>query len=184
MSQALEQAKAKMAAAIEHLKQELKGIRSGRANPAILDGVVVDLFGSPTKIKAMANITTPELRQILITPYDRSNAGAIAKAIERANLNIQPVVDGNAVRIKIPPMDAAARSEMVKLAKRKAEDAKVSIRNCRRDGNELIKKQKAAGDIAEDVMKKLEKQIQDFTDKSCKEADELVVMKEKEIMEV
>ena len=184
MSNALEQAKTKMAAAIEHLKQDLKGIRSGRANPAILDSVMVDVFGSPTKIKALANITTPEPRQILITPYDRSNAGAIAKAIEKANLGLQPVVDGNAVRIKIASMDAAARQEMVKLAKRKTEEAKVSVRNCRRDANELIKKQKAAGDIAEDVMKKLEKQIQELTDKSCKEADDLTAMKEKEILEV
>lgn len=184
MSQAPEQAKTKMAAAIEHLKQDLKGIRSGRANPAILDSVMVDVFGSPTKIKAIANITTPEPRQILITPYDRSNAGAIAKAIEKANLNIQPAVDGNAVRIKIPSMDAAARTEMVKLAKRKAEDTKVVIRNCRRDSNELIKKQKSSGELAEDLMKKFEKQIQDLTDKSCKEADELVAAKEKEILEV
>lgn len=184
MSNAVEQAKAKMAAALEHLKQDLKSIRSGRANPAILDSVTVDVFGSPSKIKALANVTTPELRQILITPYDRSNAGAIAKAIEKANLGLQPVVDGNAVRIKIAPMDAAARGEMVKLAKRKTEEAKVSVRNCRRDANELIKKQKAAGDLAEDLMKKFEKQIQELTDKSCKEADELTAAKEKEIMEV
>lgn len=184
MSNALEQAKTKMAAALEHLKQDLKGIRSGKANPSILDSVSVDVFGSPTKIKALASITTPEPRQILITPFDRSNAGAIAKAIEKANLNLQPMVDGNAVRIKIAPMDMAARQEMVKLAKRKAEEAKVSVRNCRRDANELIKKQKAAGEIAEDMLKKLEKQIQELTDKSCKEVDDLVAAKEKEILEV
>ena len=184
MSNALEQAKTKMAAALEHLSRDLKGIRSGRANPAILDGVSVDVFGSATKIKALASITTPESRQILITPYDRNNAGAIAKAIEKANLGLQPVVDGNAVRIKISPMDAASRQDMVKLAKRKAEEAKVSIRNCRRDANELSKKQKSAGDLAEDLMKKFEKQIQELTDKSCKEADEFTASKEKEIMEV
>ncbi|MCX6994866.1 MAG: ribosome recycling factor [Chlamydiae bacterium] len=184
MSNALEQVKTKMVAVLEHFSRDLKGIRSGRANPAILDGVSVDIFGSATKVKALASITIPESRQILITPYDRGNAGAIAKAIEKANLGLQPVLDGNAIRIKISPMDTASRQDMVKLAKRKAEEAKVSIRSCRRDANELIKKQKTAGDLAEDLMKKFEKQIQELTDKSCKEADDLATSKEKEIMEV
>lgn len=182
MTNPVEATKTKMVQAVEHFKVELKSIRTGRANPAVLDGVTVDLFGSPMKLKALANITTPESRQLLVTPFDPQNKQAIAKAIERANLNLQPVVDGNAIRIKIPPMDTNQRQEMVKLCKKKAEEAKVSIRNVRREGNELAKKQKA--DIGEDMLKKFEKQIQDLTDKSCKEIDDLASHKEKDILEV
>jgi ribosome recycling factor len=181
---ALDTAKTKMAAAIEHLKTELKGIRTGRANPSILDGIMVDQYGTPTRIKNVANVTAPEARMLLVSPFDAKFAGTIAKAIEKANLNLQPVVDGNVIRIKIPPMDTAARQEMVKLCKKKTEEAKVSIRNIRRESNESIKKQKASGEMAEDMMKKLEKQIQELTDKSCKEADDTASAKEKDILEI
>jgi ribosome recycling factor len=177
-------AKTKMQAAIEHFKNDLKGVRTGRANPAALDGVTAEVFGSPMKLKSLATVTAPEARQLLITPFDPKNASVIAKAIEKANLGLQPIVDGHAVRIKVPPMDASARQEMVKLCKKKAEEAKVSIRNIRREANELAKKQKSASDITEDVFKKLEKQIQDLTDKSCKEIDDLTHAKEKDVMEV
>lgn len=181
---ALEMAKTKMSAAMEHFKNELKGIRTGRANPAILDGVMVDQYGTPTRLKSMANVTAPEARMLLITPFDSKNAATICKAIEKANLNLQPMVDGNVVRIRIAPMDASARQEMVKLCKKRCEEAKVSIRNVRRECNEHVKKQKTAGDIAEDLMKKLEKQIQELTDKFCKEADETALAKEKDILEI
>ncbi|MDR3624479.1 MAG: ribosome recycling factor [Chlamydiales bacterium] len=179
-----ESAKTKMTAAVEHLKTELKSIRTGRANPSMLDSVTVDVFGTPTRLKGVANVTAPEGRQLLITPFDPNNVGSIAKAIEKANLNLQPIADGNVVRIKIPPMDSNARQEMVKLCKKKAEEAKVSIRNIRRECNESVKKQKSAGDIAEDQMKRLEKQIQDLTDKSCKEIDDAAHAKEKDVMEI
>jgi ribosome recycling factor len=182
--QTLELAKTKMAAALEHLKHELKAIRTGRANPAALDSVMVDQYGTPTRLKSIANITAPEARMILITPYEGKNAPIIAKAIEKANLNLQPIVDGNVVRIKIPPMDSSSRQEMVKLCKKRSEEAKVSIRNVRRECKEQVKKQKDSGEIAEDAFNKLEKQIQDLTDKSCKEADEIAAAKEKEVMEV
>lgn len=181
---AFDTAKTKMAAALEHLKVELKGIRTGRANPAVLDGVMVEMHGSLMRLKSLANITAPESRQLLITPFDPKNGGVISKAIEKANLNLQPMVDGNVVRIKIPQMDSAARQEMVKVCRKKCEDAKVSIRNVRRECNEMVKKQKNAGDIAEDLMKKLEKQIQELTDKSCKEADEITAAKEKDVLEI
>lgn len=177
-------AKVKMAAAVEHFKTELKSIRTGRANPSILDAVMVDIFGTPTRLKGVASVTAPEGRQLLITPFDPKNASVISKAIEKANLNLQPMVDGNLVRIKIPPMDTNARKEMVKLIKKKVEEAKISIRNVRRDCNEATKKQKASGEIPEDMMKRLEKQIQDLTDKSCKEIDDVAHAKEKDVMEV
>jgi ribosome recycling factor len=177
----LDQTKAKMLAAIEHLKNELKSIRTSRANPAMLDQIMVDVYGSPMRVKDIASITSPEPRQLLITPFDTNNKGAISKAIERANLGFMPMVDGNVVRIKIPPMDESMRKEMIKMCGKKCEEAKVSIRNERRHSNELAKKQKSDGLIAEDEMKKLEKLIQEMTDKFCKEAEDLAQKKEKEV---
>ncbi len=176
----LDDTKSKMAQAIEHLKAEFKAIRTGRANTAVLDSVTVDVFGTATKLKALAGITTPDSRSILVTPYDRSQASTIAKAIEKANLNLTPVVDGHLVRIKVPQMDQAQRGEMVKLVKRKAEEGKVSIRGIRQKANDAIKK----SDHAEDERKSFEKKVQEMTDKSCKEIDELAGHKEKEVLEV
>jgi ribosome recycling factor len=177
----LESAKTKMAAALEHLKNELKSLRTGRANPGMLDQVTVEVYGSPMRLKEVASVTVPEARQLLITPFDRSTTPAIGKAIERANLGFMPIVDGNAVRIKIPPMDESMRKDMIKQCYKRCEEAKVSIRNIRRDANELVRKQKSDGTIAEDLMKKLEKKIQELTDKCCKDADEISAQKEKEI---
>jgi ribosome recycling factor len=180
----LDQIKAKMTAAIEHLKTELKSIRTGRANPAMLDGVTVEVYGTQVRLKEIASVAAPETRQLLITPFDHHNTGVISKAIEKANLGIMPIVDGNVVRIKIPPMDQNMRKEMAKLCQKKREEAKVSIRNVRREGNEAARKQKADGEIAEDMMKKLEKNIQELTDKFCKEADDLAEKKEKEVSSI
>jgi ribosome recycling factor len=180
----LEQTKSKMAAAVEHLKQELKSLRTGRASPSIVEHVLVEIYGSQMKIKELATITTPEARQLLIAPFDPQTTGAISKGIEKANLNLQPIVDGHAVRINIPPMDEAVRKDMVKLGRKKVEEAKIGIREIRRKQNELIRKQKADGDIPEDVMKKWEKSVQEYTDSFCKEADDFMNAKEKEIMTV
>lgn len=179
-----EQTKTKMVAALEHLKNELKSIRTGRANPGMVEGVIVEVYGSPMRLKDMASINAPESRMLLITPFDPKNAGTIGKAIEKANIGIMPIVDGNVVRIKIPQMDENMRKEMVKLCHKRLEEAKISIRNIRRDGNEAVRKQKAAGDIAEDIMKKSEKTIQDLTDKFCKEAEDLTEKKEKEVSSI
>lgn len=177
----LDQAKSKMAAAIEHLKNELKSIRTNRANPGMLDGISVDAYGSSMRIKEVANINAPEMRLVVITPFDPSLTNAIGKAIEKANLGFMPIVDGNAIRIKIPPMDENSRKEMVKQCHKKKEEAKISIRNIRRDCNDAAKQEKSAGDLAEDGFKKLEKSIQELTDKYCKEADDLAERKEKEV---
>jgi ribosome recycling factor len=177
----LDQSKTKMNAVIEHHKTELKSIRTGRANTSMLDHVQVEVYGSMMRIKDVASITSPEARQLLITPFDATNKNAIAKAIEKANLGVQPIVDGNNVRIKIAPMDESVRKEMIKLCHKRSEEAKVGVRNVRRDSNEAVKKQKAEGLISEDEVKKLEKQIQDLTDKFCKEVDELTARKETEV---
>lgn len=180
----VEQTKAKMLAALEHLKNELKSIRTGRANPSMLDGITVDVYGSPMRLKEMASINAPEARMLLITPFDPKNAPLIGKAIEKANIGVMPIVDGNLVRIKIPQMDENMRKEMVKICHKRLEEAKISIRNIRRDANDLVRKMKSSGDLAEDLMKKFEKMIQDLTDKSCKEADEIVARKEKEVSSI
>lgn len=180
----LDQTKTKMAAAIEHFKNDLKNIRTGRANPGMVEHVMVEVYGSPMRLKDIASITTPEARQLMITPFDPQNASLIGKAIEKANIGFMPVVDGHVIRIKIPPMTEELRKKMAKICHDEREKAKISIRNIRREGNEAARKQKADGEIAEDMMKKLEKNIQELTDKYCKEADELSEKKEKEISTV
>lgn len=171
----------KMSDAVEHLKTELRGIRTGRANPAMVQHVQVEVYGAQMRLQDIATVSCPEPRQLLIAPFDGNNVHAIAKSIEAANLNLQPLVDGTVVRINVPEMDASLRKEMVKQSKKKCEEAKISIRNARRDGNETVKKQKADGDIPEDLMKKFEKTIQELTDKYCKLADDVTSEKEKEI---
>ncbi len=179
-----DQIKAKMQAGVDHFKQDLKGLRSNRANPAILENVMVEVYGEHMRIKELASISVPEARQLMITAFDPQTTGAISKGIEKANLNLQPIAEGQVIRIMIPPMDENMRKEIVKQAKKKAEDSKISIREIRRKGNEQVRKQKADGEIAEDVMKKAEKAIQDYTDQFCKEIDNLFAAKEKEIMTV
>lgn len=177
----LGQTKEKMAAAIEHLKNELKNIRTGRASPGMLDSVFVEIYGAKMRIKDVASVNAPEPRQLLITPFDAQNTSAIGKAIEKANIGLMPIVDGNSVRLKIPQMDDNVRKEMIKLCHKRREEAKVSIRNMRRDSNNEIARKMKDGELAEDQMKKLEKNIQELTDKSCKEADDLSEKKEKEV---
>lgn len=177
----VKQTKTKMELALEHLKDRLRAIRTGRANTGMVESVMVEVYGSQMRLKDMASITVPESRQILITPFDVNNKGVIGKAIEKANLGFMPIVDGNVVRIRIPQMDAKMRDEMKKLCHKEGEDAKIVIRNARRDGNEAVRKQKKDNVIAEDEMKRSEKEIQDLTDKYCRDADHLVVAKEKEI---
>lgn len=184
MSHIESQLKAAMQAAIDHLKQELKALRTGRANSSMLDKVHVDLHGTRVPIKSMANITVPEPRQIMVNPFDSSNIHAIAKAIEAANLGIQPRVDGKVIRIPIPPPDENLRKQIAKQCKDLGEKSKIVLRDVRRKFNELVRKQKAEGEIAEDQMKRFEKTIQDLTDRSCKEVDTVCAEKEKEIMTV
>ncbi len=176
--------KRQMQAAIDHLKEELKNIRTGKANPGMLEGVSVEAYGSTMKLKELATVTAPETQQLLVSPFDANNTAAVAKGIEKANLGMTPQVDGNVIRLNIPPMDEALRKEMAKLVNKRKEEAKVSVRNIRKDANNSLKKQKADGDIAEDQLHSLEKQIQELTDDHCKQADELAATKEKEVMSI
>lgn len=176
--------KSKMEEALEHFMKELAHLRSGRANPSMLDSVPIEVYGTQMRIKELANVSSPEPRQILITPFDPQTSGSISKSIEKANLGLQPIIEGNVIRINIPPMDEGMRKEIVKQAKKKAEEAKVAVREVRRKSNEQVRKQKADSEITEDEMKKGEKKVQELTDDYCKRVDELFTVKEKEIMTV
>ena len=179
----VKETEAKMVAAVEHLKQELSRVRTGRANPSMLDQVKVDAYGTQMKLIELASVTTPEPRMLLISPFDNNNTGLIAKGIEKANIGLQPIVEGSVVRISIPPMDEAARNEKAKLCHRHGEDSKVSIRNVRRDGNDFIRKMKANG-LSEDEIKGHEKKIQKLTDDYCHQIEELVKKKEQEVLTI
>ncbi len=174
----------KMAAVLEHLQIELRNIRTGRANPAMLDSVHAEVYGTNMRLKELATISAPESRQLLITPFDTSNAHVIGKAIEKSELGFLVVVEGNTIRIMVPEMDEGVRKEMVKQCKKRSEECKIGIRNVRRDCNEFIKKQKSGSEITEDMVKRFEKSVQELTDKYCKMADDLSHKKEKEVLEI
>lgn len=177
----IDQTKEKMSAALEHFKTELKNIRTGRANAGMVENILVEAYGASTRLKDVATISVPEARQLVISPFDQQNVNAVAKGIEKANIGFMPIVDGHVVRIRIPPMTEEIRKKMAKMCHEEREAAKISIRNIRREANEVVKKQKADGILAEDAIKKLEKSIQELTDKCCKEADDLSAKKEKEL---
>jgi len=184
MAEIVETAKEKMEAAIQHLNNELNNIRTGRANPSILDSVTVEVYGTQMRLRDIATISSPEPRQLLITPFDPSNTPSIGKGIEAANLGFQVITEANLVRINIPAMDENVRKEMVKQCKKKSEEGKVSIRNVRRDCNEILRKMKIKGSVSEDMERTHEKEIQDLTDKYCKEIDTIIDAKEKEVLEI
>lgn len=184
MSDVLKTIEKKMDVAVEHLKTELQAVRSGRANPALLQSVHVEVYGSSIRLQDIASISVPEARMLVVTPFDQSNLHAIVKGIDAANLNLQAYVDGHVVRIKVPEMDRSVREKMVALTKKMGESEKIVIRNIRREAIDLIKKEKSSGKIPEDLMKSLEKKVQEKTDNACKKIDEICQTKEKEILTV
>ena len=184
MNTILENAKAKMKAAIEHLKEEYTAIRAGRANPAVLDKVTVDYYGSPTPINQVAAVSVTEARVILIQPWDASILGGIEKAIQKSDIGIHPQNDGKNIRLIFPQLTEDRRKEIVKEISKIAEDAKISIRNIRRDCMDKIKNLKKTSEITEDDMKKAEKKVQTFTDDSCAEIEKLCSAKTAQTMEI
>lgn len=163
---------------LEHFVQELKNIRTGRANPSMLDNVSVEVYGAQMKLRDVATVSAPEARQLVVTPFDPKTTASIGKSIEKANLGFMPIVDANMVRINIPAMDQSVRKEMVKLLHKKREEAKVSIRHVRAKHNKSLKANESVGD---DEVKKGEKQIQELTDQYCKKIDDLAQDKENDI---
>ncbi|WP_099220944.1 ribosome recycling factor [Listeria costaricensis] len=180
----LQKSKEKMQKAEQALSRELGTIRAGRANASLLDRVTVDYYGAPTPINQLASITVPEARLLMITPFDKTILEDIEKAIFKADLGLSPNNDGSVIRLAIPALTEERRKELVKEVKKEAEEAKVAIRNVRRDANDELKKLEKAGDITEDDLRSYGEDVQKLTDDSIKEIDQIAKSKEAEIMEV
>lgn len=174
----------KMKKTISVLESEMKTIRAGRANPAILDKVTVEYYGAPSPLTQIANVSVPDARSILVQPWDATILGDIEKAILKSDIGITPNNDGKAIRLNFPPLTEERRKELVKDIRKKGEDSKVAIRSIRRDAMEDAKLQKKNGEITEDDVKNVEKDIQKLTDNYVKDIDAVIALKEKEILEV
>ncbi|SEA16029.1 ribosome recycling factor [Lachnospiraceae bacterium NK3A20] len=174
----------RMIKSVEFLEDELQSIRAGRANPHILDRIKVDYYGTPTPIQQVANISVPEARIIQIQPWDKSLIKDINRAIQMADIGINPTTDATSIRLIFPEMTEENRRNITKDVKKKGEEAKVAVRNLRRDGNEEFKKLKKAGEISEDVIDGMSDDLQKITDKYIKDIDEIIEKKNKEIMTI
>ncbi|HMV26764.1 MAG TPA: ribosome recycling factor [bacterium] len=174
----------KMKKSLETVRNELAKIRSGRATTTLLDGVKVDYYGTPTPLNQVGNVSAPEARLLTVQPWEKGMVPAIEKAIREANLGLNPQNDGALIRIPIPPLNEERRKELVKLGKKYAEEGKVAVRNVRRDANEHFKKAEKDHKISEDDSKDAQDKVQKMTDNYIKKIDEMLVIKEKEIMEV
>ncbi len=174
----------KMKKTISVLKEELAGLRAGRANPSILDKVTVDYYGVPTPITQLSNISVPEARVIVIQPWDANMLKEIEKAIQKSDIGINPNNDGKVIRLVFPVLTEERRKELTKLAKKAGEEAKIAIRSIRRDAIDAAKTQQKNKEITEDDLRVIEKDIQALTDKYIEEIDKLVHKKEKDILEV
>ncbi|MBE3595440.1 MAG: ribosome recycling factor [Hydrogenibacillus sp.] len=184
MHPAIEQAREKMEKALSVLKQELAAVRAGRANPAMVEKVTVSYYGTDVPLHQVASITVPEPRMLVISPWDASVLSDIEKAIQKADLGLNPTNDGKVVRIVLPPLTEARRRELVKVAKKYGEEAKVAIRNVRREAIEAIKKAEKEAELSEDEARRLQDDIQKTTDTYIHKVDETVEAKEAEIMEI
>lgn len=174
----------KMKKRIDHFVNELASIRAGRANPAVLDKVLVDYYGVPTAINQMAAVSVSESRILVIQPWDKTSLKAIEKAILASDIGINPSNDGEKIRMEFPKLTEERRKELSKDIKKIGEDTKVNVRNIRRDYIDKVKAMKKSSEITEDDLKVIEKEIQDATDKSCSEIDTLVKKKEEEVMSI
>jgi ribosome recycling factor len=177
-------AEEKMAKAIEALEHEFTGLRTGRAAVGFVDNVQVEAYGSRMPLKQVATVSTPDARTLMIQPFDKSMLAAIEKSILSANLGMTPSNDGKLIRLNIPPLTEERRKDLVKMAKKMAEDSRISIRNSRRHANDDIKKTEKDKEISEDDREKATKHVQEITDKYVKEIDTLLAKKEKDIMEI
>lgn len=184
MSAIIDQAREQMNKSVEATKENFMSIRTGRANPALLNGIMVDYYGAPTPIKAVASIGVPEPRTLSVTPFDASQANAVEKAIRDSDLGVSPNRDGNVIRVTMPELTEERRKEYVKLAKNKAEEGKVAVRNIRRKAKESIDKSVKDGELGEDEGDRLQKELDKVTKQVTDSLDVLLEGKQKEIMEV
>ena len=174
----------RMDKALEHLNEEFGGVRAGRANAKVLDRISVEYYGSETPLNGVATISSPDARTLVIQPWDTKILKDIAKAIQMSDLGINPQNDGRVIRLTFPQLTEDRRKELVKQVKKYGEDAKVAMRNIRRDGMDYVKKLKKNSEITEDDQKKAEKDLQDLLDKYTKKVDEALAAKEKELMAI
>ena len=173
-----------MEKAIEHFKSELMKVRTGRATTGLLDGIMVDYYGNPTPLNQVATVSTPDARTIIIQPWEKTILGEIERAIMQSDLGFNPANDGSVIRVPVPALTEERRKELVKLCKKMAEDAKVVLRNARRDGNEQLRKAEKEESLSEDDRKWAEGKVQDLTNTYSKKVDEFLAKKETEIMDV
>ena len=174
----------RMQGALNVLKQEFGGLRTGRANASILDPVTVDAYGTPMPLNQLATITVPEPRMISVQVWDKSQVGAVDKAIRESDLGLNPIGEGQVLRIPIPELNEERRQEIAKLAAKYAEQARVAVRNVRRDGMDQLKRQEKEGDIGQDEQHTHGAEVQELTDKIIKQIDETLAAKEEEILQI
>ena len=174
----------RMDKALVHLNEEFGAVRAGRANPKVLDRITVEYYGSETPLNGVATISTPDARSLVIAPWDSKLLKDIQKAIQISDLGINPQNDGKVIRLVFPQLTEERRKDLVKQVKKYAEEAKVAMRNIRRDGMDMLKKAKKNSEITEDEQKKAEKDLQDMLDKNIKKVDEAYAAKEKELMAI
>jgi ribosome recycling factor len=184
MEQTIKDAKSRMDKSLEALRTELSKIRSGKATTALLDGIKVDYYGTPTPINQVANVTVLDAHTLSVTPWDKSIVNIVDRAILEANIGFNPVSDGTNLKIPVPPLNEERRRDLVKIIKKFGEDSKIAVRNVRRDANEHLKKEEKKKTISEDQLKEAEDKIQKLTDEHVVKVDELLKHKEKEIMEI
>jgi len=184
LSDILDETKVRMGKTIAVLKDEFAHIRTGRASSVLVDRIKISYYGVPTPLKQIANISIPESNLIVIHPWDKNCISEIEKAIWKSDLGLAPSIDGNIIRLKLPPLNEERRKDLVKLVKKEAENGKISIRNIRREVNDSLKKEEKESNISEDECKNYQNKIQVLTDEYTKKIDELLELKEKEIMEV
>lgn len=182
--QVLAEMERKMQAALADLSTDLGTLRTGRATPALLDKIQIEYYGTQTPLSQVATITTPDPRQLVITPWDKSLGGIIANIIAKSDLGLQATKDGDAVRVSVPALNEERRREMVKLAGKKAEAHKVAVRNVRRDANDHLKKMEKDGGMTKDELQRWEGDVQKATDRVIAEIDRIRAAKEAEVMEV
>jgi ribosome recycling factor len=184
IDETLFEAEEKMESAVEHAKEEFAAIRTGRATPAMFSKIVIDYYGAPTPVTQMASVGVPEPRMVIVKPYDNSQLGAIERAIRDSDLGVNPNNEGTQLRIHLPQMTEERRREMTKVARSKAEEGRVAIRNVRRKAKEQLDKLVKDGDAGEDEVRRAEKELDDTTHKYVSVVDELVKHKETELLEV
>jgi ribosome recycling factor len=180
----LGEAKDEMDKSLRSLRIELQKVRTGRANPALLENVQVDYYGTPTPLRQLANLSAPDPRLIVVSPYDRGAITDLERAIKAANLGFTPNNDGKIIRLPIPPLTEERRKDLVKQVKKMAEEHKIGVRDARRSAMEMIKELEDDGTISADDKRRVEKQVQDLTDDHTKKIDEMIAHKEKEVLEV